>query len=166
MRLRDSLDRMRVPASVAGGAINAELYHRDRVDLAFAPGCYQRFSERELADHLASLARVLHAEYVRRYFRALSEAFERTITKEPPAIGWRDQAYVEQREQLVAEGRSRDDRIVVTVRGMRAWHVWITAGALRVLDERQFSAGFGEAAQAVIRDQFAGIRDLKTRIYG
>jgi hypothetical protein len=49
---------------------------------------------------------------------------------------------------------------------MRSWQVRIAPGTLRALDERQFIAGFGEAAQALIRDQFAGIRVLKNNVYG
>jgi hypothetical protein len=44
--------------------------------------------------------------------------------------------------------------------------VRIARGALRALDEGQFSAAFGEAAQALIRAQFAGIRALKDQVYG
>src|SRR5690349_20523264 len=86
--------------------------------------------------------------------------------EESPAIGRQDKAYASQRQELVAEGRSADGRITITVRGMRSWRVRITPGTLRTLDERQFSAGFGEAAHALIRDQFTGIRTLKNHGYG
>jgi hypothetical protein len=166
MRRRDALNQMRVRASVASGAITGELHDNDRVDLSFPAGCYERFVEPDLAAHLVSLARVMHAEYVRQYFRAVSEAFGQTVTKEPTAIGRQDRAYAEQRQDLVAEGRSADGRITVTVRGMHAWRVWIAPGTLRTLDERQFAACFGEAAQGLIRDQFASIRALKNHVYG
>jgi hypothetical protein len=166
MRLREALDLMRVRASVAGGAITGELYDNDRVDLSFAPGYYDRVSEPALEDHLVSLARVMHAEYVRQYFRAVSEAFGQTVTKEPPAIGRQDKLYVEQRLDLVAEGRSADDRVVITVRGMQSWWVRIAPGTLRALGGPEFSARFGEAAQALIHDQFTGIRALKNHVYG
>ncbi len=165
MRLRDALSRMRVRVSVAGGAITGEL-HDDVVDLSFAPGCYERASVQALEEHLVSLAQALHTEYVRQYYRALSEAYQQTITKEPVAIGRQDREYTERRQELVAEGRSAGDRIVITVRGMRSWQVRICAGTLRALDERQFSAAFGEAARALIRAQFAGIRVLKDQVYG
>ncbi|GIF12392.1 hypothetical protein [Actinoplanes teichomyceticus] len=166
MRLRESLDRMRVHASVAGGAITGELHDADQVELTFTPGYYDRVAEPVLIDHLVALARVMHAEYVRQYLRAVSEASGRTITKEPAGDGRRDRAYAEQRQELIAEGRSADGRITVTVRGMRSWWVRIAPGTLRVLDERQFAARFGEAAHALIRDQFAGIRALKNHVYG
>jgi hypothetical protein len=112
MRLREALDRMRVHASVAGGAISGVLHDSDKVDLSFAPGQYDRISESAMTDYLVSLARVIHAQYVRQYFQAVSEASGRTITKESPAIGRQDKEYAAQRQELVAEGRvcRRPDR--------------------------------------------------------
>jgi hypothetical protein len=166
MRLRDALDRMRVSASVAGGAVTAELFDNDHVDLSFVPGYYGRVDEPALEENLVSLARLMYADYLRQYFRAVSAAFEQAVTKDPPAIGWRDKEYVDRRQELVAEGGSADNRITVTVRWMCSWRVRIAPGTLRMLDERRFSTGFGEAAQALIRDQFAGIRALKNHVYG
>jgi hypothetical protein len=166
MRLRETLNRMRVRVSVAGGSITGELHDNDRVDLSFAPGCYDRIAVTAMEDHLVSLARTMHIEYVRQYFRALSEAFEQTITKEPSAIGRQDREYAERRQELAAVGRSAGDQVTITVRGMRSWRVQIAQGALRALDERQFAIAFGEAAQGLIRDQFAGIRSLKGQVYG
>src|SRR5689334_2436526 len=139
MRLRDALNRMRVSASVAGGAITAELFDGDHVELSFAPGHYDRVDEPALEENLMSLARLMYAEYIRQYFRAVSAAFEQTVTKDPPAIGRQDREYAERRRELVAEGESADHRITVTVRGMRSWRVRIAPGTLRTLDERQFS---------------------------
>jgi hypothetical protein len=166
MRLGDALDRMRVRVSVAGDAIIGELHDNDRVDLSFAQGHYNSAAESTLEEHLVSLARVMHAEYVRQYFRAVSEAYGQTVTKEPPAIGRQDKEYAAQRRELVAEGRSVDGRITVTVRGMQSWRVRIAPGTLRALDERRFCERFGEAAHALIRDQFAGVRSLKNHVYG
>lgn len=166
MRLRDALNRMRVRVAVANGSITGELHDDDVVDLSFAPGCYDRASTSALEEHLVSLARALHAEYTRQYYRALSEAYQQTITREPVAIGRQDREYTERRQELVAEGRSTGDRVVITVRGMRSWRVRIGEGVLRTLDERQFSAAFGEAAQSLIRAQFAGVRVLKDQVYG
>ncbi|WP_436523797.1 hypothetical protein [Actinoplanes sp. HUAS TT8] len=166
MRLSEALNRMRVRVSVAGGSITGELYDDDRVDLSFAPGFYGLVAASVLEGHLVSLAREMHAEYVRQYFRALSVAYERTITKEPAVIGRQDREYTERRQSLVAEGRSARGQITITVRGMQSWQVRIGRDALRTLDERQFSLAFGEAAQALIRDQFAGIRALKEQVYG
>ncbi|BCY05676.1 hypothetical protein [Actinoplanes sp. L3-i22] len=166
MRLRDALERMRVRVSVAGGAITGELSDNDRVELSFAPGYYDRVSEPALEEHLVALARVMHAEYVRQYFQAVSAAYGRTISKDPPAIGRQDREYTARRAELVAEGRSADDRISVTVRGMRSWRVRIAPGTQRALDERQFAVSFGAAAHALIRDQFAGVRVLKNHVYG
>ncbi|WP_345626460.1 hypothetical protein [Rugosimonospora acidiphila] len=42
----------------------------------------------------------------------------------------------------------------------------IAPGTVRTLNEAQFAQQFREAATALIRDQFAGIRALRNRIYG
>jgi hypothetical protein len=164
--LSDLLDRMRVHASVAGGAITGELHDHDRVDVSFAPGFYARSTDTALEQHLVSLARLMRAEYVRQYYAAVSTAFRRTITKDPPPIGPRDMDYAERRQELVAEGRSSSGRITISVRGMQSWRIRIAPGTVRALNETQFAEQFREAATALIRNQFAGIRALKNRIYG
>jgi hypothetical protein len=163
--LSDLLDRMRVRASVARGAITGELHDHDQVDVSFAPGFYDRTTDTALEQHLVSLARLMRAEYVRQYYAAVSTAFGRTITKDPPPIGRQDTDYAAQRQDLAAEGRSSSGRITITVRGMQTWRMRIAPGTVRVLNETQFAAQFREAASAVIRNQFAGIRALKNRIY-
>ncbi|ASW55514.1 hypothetical protein [Plantactinospora sp. KBS50] len=74
--------------------------------------------------------------------------------------------YDQQRRDLVAQGRSNCGRIAISVRGMQSWLVRIAPGTVRQLDEEQFAARLREAAGELIRDQFAGIRVLKSRIYG
>lgn len=164
--LSDLLDRMQVRASVAGSPVAGFLHDRDEVEISFAPGYYDRADEAPLERHLAALARVLWAEYMRQYYAALSTAFGLTVTKDPPAIGRQDKEYVALRQDLVAEGWSGDGRILVTVRGMETWNVRVTPGTLRELTEAEFVTQLREAAGALIRHQFAGIRELKNRVYG
>lgn len=164
--LSDLLDRMRVQASVAGGAITAELHDRDRVEISFAPGYYERATEATLERHLASLARLVWADYARQYYAAVSTAFGQSVTKDPPPIGRQDREYTALRQDLIAEGRSGDGRITVMVRGMEVWDVRIAVGTLQELAEAEFVQQLSEAAGALIHHQFAGIRELKNRVYG
>jgi hypothetical protein len=160
------LDRMRVRASVHGGAVTAELHDHDEVDISFAPDYYGRVSVATMEQHLTSLGRLLRTEYFRQYYAAVSEAFRQTVTREVPAIGRQDREYVSLRRDLVAEGRSSDGRITVTVRGMEHWDVRIADGTAYEITEAEFIGGLREAAGALIRHQFAGIRELKNRVYG
>ncbi|HWS31395.1 MAG TPA: hypothetical protein VN408_01485 [Actinoplanes sp.] len=164
--LSELLARMQFSVSVAGGAVTGHLHDHDQVVLTFRPGYYDRVDESVLEHHLVSLARMMRAEYVRRYYAALSTAFGRTVTKDPPPIGRREKEYAALRQEFVAEGRSADGRITIEVRGMESWRIRITPGTLGVLTEADFAEQFRTAATLLIRDQFAGIRTLKDHIYG
>jgi hypothetical protein len=48
---------------------------------------------------------------------------------------------------------------------MQDWTIRISAGTVRALTEDQFAADFVEAAEALIADQMAKIRQLKQRHY-
>jgi hypothetical protein len=163
--LSDRLDEMRVQATSADGAIVGELRNRNEVHLTFAPGSYRRYNELTLEDQLIGLARLLWAGRMKKYYAAVSEAFGETVTGEPRPVGPRDVAYHAARDELVAEGRSADDRVHVAVQGMRRWTIRIKRGTVRALSEEEFAVRAGEAASELIRDQFSKIKELKRRIY-
>lgn len=163
--LADRLDSMRIRVASPNKMVVAELCHRTEVRLSFASGAYQRSYERGLEEQLAGLARVMWAARMKGYYQAVSEAFGEEVTGEPLPVGRRDQEYLQARDQLVAVGRSRDGRVQLAVRGMRTWTVRIADGSLRALSEDEFTASVGEAAGALIRDQFDKIRQLKLRVY-
>lgn len=71
--------------------------------------------EPELAWRLTQLARLLWTRRTAEYFRIRSEGTGETITKERAGIGRRDREYAAARDDLVAEGRSSDDRVHVSV---------------------------------------------------
>ena len=121
--------------------------------------------ERTLEQQLAALARLLWADRMRQYQAARADAFGQHMAESPPATAT-DRAYDEARDALVAEGRSSDGRLSITVRGMRAWSVRIAAGTVASLDERAFVDQVQTAAAALIEDQLAGIGQLKREIYG
>jgi hypothetical protein len=156
---------MRVRVALPGDEIVGELRGRADVRITFAPGRYRRYQERDLEEKLASLAKLLWAGRTREYYAAVSHAFGETVTGEPPPSGARDQAFVQARDELVAEGSSRDGRIRVTVRGMRRWQVRIADGTVHALDEFAFAERVREAAAALIEDQLAKVRVLKDQHY-
>jgi hypothetical protein len=163
--LAERLENMRVRVHVPGAGLEGELRGRTGVRISFEPGTYEFRTERDLERHLASLARLLWAGRMKEYYAALSEALGEQISGESPPISLRDQEYDGARDALVAEGRSADGRIYVSVRGMRDWTVRIAENTVRTLREDQFVAAVGEAAAALIQDQFAKIRRLKDEIY-
>jgi hypothetical protein len=164
--LADRLDSMHIRAATPDGTISARLNGRTNVVLSFAPGYYDQCSERDLERRLALLATLLWAGRMRAFYAALSEAYEQTITGEDRPISPRDVEYAELRDALVAQGRSADNRITVSVRGMREWNIRVKDGTAREIDEHAFAAAVGEAAAELIRDQFAQIALLKNRVYG
>ncbi|WP_432838945.1 hypothetical protein [Dactylosporangium sp. CA-092794] len=106
-----------------------------------------------LAARLESLGRALFAARTRAFLAAHGDG----AVREPAAVGWRAEAYVKGRAAIVACGRSRDGRVAVRVEGMRRWRVDVEPGA--------DGAAVQEAAEALLRDQAARIRQLKRTIW-
>jgi hypothetical protein len=79
------------------------------------------------------------------------------LAREPVPVGWRELAYVDGRDRIVACGRSADGRVEVRVEGMRRWRVRVAAGG--------DAAAVEEAAEALLRDQWRQVRALKRRIW-
>jgi hypothetical protein len=148
-----------VYATAPGGGVHGELRGRDKVEIYFSTGSYEHSSETELERRLEGLARLLWAasERARRNLRpAVAHGAQETD---------QDRRFLEERDALVAEGRSDDDRIVVTVQGMRLWRVRIADDTLRALRERDFCAGLQVAASRLITSQLAQVIRLRGRIY-
>ena len=163
--LADRLDSMKVRVSAPGGKLAAELRNRSEVELRFARGSYQWYSERSLETQLASLGKLLWAARMKGYHLAVSEALGEPVAREAPPVTPRDQAFYAARDRLVAEGRPADGRVAVAVRGMRDWQVTIANGTLRALNEDEFAARVNEAAGKLINDQQMKVWELKQRYY-
>lgn len=164
--LADRLDRMSVRVTSPDRSLAAELQGRTTVHLTLAPGVYRRIREPDLADRLATVARLLWAARMKVYYQALSEALDERITAEARPVSPRDVNYHTARDQVLAEGRSFDGRFQVSVQGMRHWTVHIAAGTLGVLGEDQFTEAVSQAAAELIQDQQVKIRELKRQCYG
>ncbi|MFC4065206.1 hypothetical protein [Actinoplanes subglobosus] len=152
-------EEIHVYATAPGGGVHGEIRGRDRVDVYFSTGTYDRSSETELERRLEGLARLLWA------------ASERARRSRHPEVAGggretdRDRLFFEQRDALTAEGRSDDDRITITVQGMRRWRVRIADDTLRAVRERDFCAAVQVAASRLIADQLAQVIQLRGRIY-
>jgi hypothetical protein len=160
--LADRLGALRVSASAPGGGIHADLRGYSDVDMYFSSGFYEQTSERELEHRLESLARLLWAAQV----RAQSEVRSRLGAHPPddPATV-QDQIFAEERERLVAVGRSDDGRITVSVQGMRQWRIQLADDTVRSLDERSFLAAVRVVASRLVADQARQMIQLKGRVY-
>jgi len=141
------------------------LSDRTRVQVTFQPVVYRRYDPGELERHLENLATRLWANRMRGYYAAVSEAFGETITGEARPISQRDIDFHRARDEMLTEGRSRDGRVTVTLRGLRDFRVRLAPGTTRELTEQQFADAVEEAAGELLRNQRERIRDLKLRTY-
>jgi hypothetical protein len=163
--LREKINAMRVRASSPDQMITAELSGRSQVTLSFAPGWYGRCTDSELGRKLSTVASQLWVARMREYWTVRSRDAGEIITSEPKPISPRAVAYRKARSVLVARGRSADGSVSISVEGMRSWTVTVAPGTVRVLDEREFAAAAGEAAAALIQDQYQKVATLKAEIY-
>lgn len=164
--LRDRIEALTVRASSPDGAMLGELTNRTRLTLSFDPGWYDQCDESDLERRLGALATRLWAARMRRYWEVLSQDSGERVTGEPRPISPRAVAYRRARDALVAYGESADGRVSVSVEGMRRWTVRVRPGTVRAIDEYGFAAAVGEAAEALIQDQYRRIGALKLEIYG
>lgn len=164
-QLADRLNTIRIQADTANGAITGELSHRTRVRVAFRPGVYDRCDPGELERQVENLARRLRANRMREYYAALSEALGETVTGEAKPISQRDVDFYRARDEMLVEGRSRDGRVTVALRGVRDFRVRLEPGTLQAHTEHQFADAVEEAADELLHSQREQIRELKLTIY-
>jgi hypothetical protein len=162
--MADRIDAIHVHASAPAGGVHAELRGRDGLDVYFSSGFYRQTDERELEFRLTGVARLLWAEHERAYRQAVANFV--LYPGDPPAESVADVQFYEERDSLLATGRSDDERISVSVRGMRDWQVRIAPGTVRTLDEATFLAGARQAAIRLLSDQARQMIQLKVRVYG
>jgi hypothetical protein len=148
--LTSSIDGLEAASYTPDEQVFAAVHGRTTITVSFAPGYYHRADEATLEWQFARLGKLLFGE---------------TVTRESPPEGVRDEEYVRRRAELVATGTSSDGRIVVSVVGMREWAITITPGTCSALSEDAFCRAMGEAATAMMTDQFGQIRALKHEVY-
>ncbi|WP_199512223.1 hypothetical protein [Nucisporomicrobium flavum] len=164
--LADRVDSMRVSVSTPDGGLTAELRDRDQLSLTFRDGLYQLLDDADLGRRLAVLAQLLWVARTREYWRIYGDVTGDYSTGEDKPISERDIAWKTERDNLEVTGSSADGRVTVRCVGMRQWQVTVRPGTVRALDEHQFSIAAGEAAGALIRDQFAALAALSNKYYG
>ena len=159
--LGERLDGIRVRVQVPGTEIGAELRNRTDVTLTFGRSVYKWLSESHLEHFLATLARLLYAEWLRQYRAALSESYLSASGPETP----QEREFLAAREKLEASGQSPDGRITISATGMQNFRVRIAPGTLRELREREFVASATEAVTAFLDDQRTKIGELKQQFF-
>ncbi|WP_067508260.1 hypothetical protein [Actinoplanes sp. TFC3] len=164
--LADRVDSMRVRASTPDKGIIGELYSRDQLSLSFQEGLYQLLDDEALERRLAVLANLLWVARTREYSRIYADITGDYSVGEEKPISERDIAWQTERDSLEVSGSSADGRLTVRSVGMRQWDVAVQPGTARELDEHQLSVAVGEAAGALIRQQFAGLAALSNKYYG
>ncbi|MEV0895626.1 hypothetical protein [Actinoplanes sp. NPDC049802] len=129
------------------------------VEIYFSSGYYDHTSEADLEHRLGSLLRSLWADF---------EEARRRVSQVYPddsELSDADRRFFEERDALVAEGRSDDGRITITAQGMQPWRVHIAEDTIRALREAEFCAGVRVAAKRLIKDRLAQAIQLRGRIY-
>jgi hypothetical protein len=164
MGITERVEQMTVRVQAPSRSVSAQIRGRHDVSVSFAPGFYHRADEHEMETQLAQVGKLLWAARTREYNRIISDEHQQTIEDSRPT-SQRDFEFYDKRENLVAEGASADDRVRLSVRGMRDWTVAVAPGALRQLPEEEFAAQVAVAARELIADQVAKIRELKVAIY-
>lgn len=157
--LADRLDGIRIRVRVPGTDIHAELTDRTRIDVSFGDGTYEWLHEGDLQHHLATLARLLVAGWMREYRAALTA--NDVPTRPPEELRNRD--YEQACDELAASGASSDGRVTVSSVGLRDFQVRITPGTLRQLTETEFRSRVREATTAFLADHTNSIQLLKLR---
>lgn len=157
--LADRLDGIRTRVRVPGTEIHAELSNRTRIDVSFGDGTYEWLHEGDLQYHLATLARLLVAAWMREYRAALTD--NELLLRPPEELRNRD--YERACDELAAGGASADGRVTVSAVGLRDFAVRIVPGTLRELTEQQFRSCVREATTAFLADHMTRIQLLKIR---
>lgn len=165
MGITERVANMSVRVSSPNGGIFARLDGRESVQLSFAPGYYERASDHDLESQLTQVARLLWTARMRAYNTIIADEYHESIIIDPTPQSQLDREFYDQRDNLLATGRSSDGRIEVTVRGMRDWKVRITPGTSRELSEDAFASAAATAASQLISDQRDKVRELKIEIF-
>ncbi|SDC42409.1 hypothetical protein [Actinokineospora iranica] len=159
--LADRLDSLRLRVQAPGSEIYADLRNRKDVSVSFGESVYEWTSERNLERQLVSMARLLYAQWVRKYRAELSDSFLNAMGAESQ----NDHDFLAARSELESSGASRDGRVTISAVGMQNVEVRIVPGTVRELDEHEFSGRVSEAVHALADDYQTKIRELKIRYF-
>ena len=159
-QLAERLDSIHVRVRAPGTEIEAELRNGTDITISFGEGVYEFLNESGLERHLASLARLLYAAWLRQYRAAIDDSALDIAPHDD-----RDHEFLRERSQLESAGASGDGRITFSAVGMRDISVRIVPGTVWQLTEDQFAARTKEAVALLVQDYRAKVRQLKIRYY-
>lgn len=166
--LRDLLASLKVNVTSPDGHIKARLAGGDDLKIAFRPGAYQDYKERELEHQLERLAVLAWVGYRRGYFEAMAKSSNQTVDEvKKPHWDAKYRRYYKAVEEMVAQGESPSGVIRARSKGFAFWKVRIEDGALEAMDEEQFLSealatfrkvrANGEAQRTLLKDEYFGL---------
>ncbi len=160
-QLADRLDGIHVRVRAPGVEIVAELRNRTDITISFGESVYEFLNERGLERHLAGLARLLYAAWLREYRAAIAVSLLDVSPRDQ-----RDHDFLDARSKLESTGASSDGRITFSTVGLRDMSARIVPGTVRALTEDQFAMRTKEAVARLIQEHLAKVRALRVRFYG
>ncbi|MFD0558246.1 hypothetical protein FB566_3545 [Stackebrandtia endophytica] len=166
--LRDRLDSLKVNVTSPDGQIKARLVGGDDLKIAFRPGAYKQYGERELEHQLERLAVLAWVGYRRGYFQAMSESSGESISEvQKPHWNAKRRRYTEAVAEMVAQGESQSGVIQAKSKGYAFWKVRIEDGTVDRMDEQQFLSEAlstfqqvridGERLRTLLKDEHFGL---------
>jgi hypothetical protein len=159
-QLADRLDSIHVRVRAPGTEIEAELRNGTDITISFGESVYEFLNESGLERHLAGLARLLYAAWLREYRAAIDDSALDIAPEDE-----RDHAFLSERSQIESSGASSDGRITFFAVGMQDISVRIVPGTVWKLTEDQFATRTKEAVTILVQDYRAKVRQLKIRHY-
>lgn len=166
--LRDRLSSLKVNVTSPDGQLKARLVGGNDLTLAFRPGTYRHYNERDLEHQLERLAVLTWVGYRRGYFEAMAETSGQTVDEvQKPHWDAKYRRYYEAVAEMVAKGESPSGAIKARSKGFAFWKVRIEDGTIEAFDENRFLseavATFrqvrvnGEHQRTFLKDEFFGL---------
>ena len=160
--LGDDLVSLTVTATSPDGQIRATLGNQgEKVDIAFQPHAYARYSDSALARELAHLAMRVTASYVRAQTKLIDDAIPDVLHDDGIEFGPEQREYRQRLMAIKAGARSKDKRIAVASHSLVRWVVHIADGTVRTVPEETFKASLISAVRAVLTQHQREVLKLK-----
>jgi hypothetical protein len=165
-RLADRLAALAASVTSPDGNLHARSRGGDFADLAFGPGAYERYTERDLEHQLARTASLLYVAHDRGVQQAMEEAGLRRTTEPLRARDESQRRYLEAAQKISVEGSGSRGLVRFEIAGMASWRCRISDGALQQLTEQEFVAEVAGAARDLLRKNQYEKAMLKTEFFG
>jgi hypothetical protein len=164
---REQFEETPVRVTAPNEQVSVTLTGTSWVEVSFAPGYYQRADERQLAEQLTRVARLMYVERTRAFYDGLSRETGDIVRPGSGGVSTSRETreYHRRLEELSAEGSSADGSVRMFGTGLSHFLVSIAPGTLSRLSEEQFIAAGREAGLAFLADHLQKVRELKFDVY-